>query len=57
MSFRSKHSKISVRPLPAGSGQFSVVPFPAPSPVWSAGPVPGYHGDWCVLKKNTLPSA
>ena len=43
-------------PAPAGNGQFIVQPLPLPSPVSCASPVPGYQGDWCVLKKNTEPS-
>jgi hypothetical protein len=56
-SLCSNAPRISVRPEPARNGQFMVVPAPAASPVSFAAPVPGYQGDWWVLKKNTEPSA
>ncbi len=37
--------RISLRPEPAGNGQFSVMPSPLPSPRSLRAPVPGYHGD------------
>ena len=41
---------------PAATPAPSAVPTPAPAPVSCTSPVPGYHGDWWVLKKNTEPS-
>ena len=38
---------------PAGNGRFMFAPKPRPYPVSSRAPVPGYQGDWCVLKTNT----
>ena len=41
---------------PREAGNFSF-PAPAPTPVSPRAPVPGYQGDWCVLKNSTEPSA